>query len=276
MAAYYFDCEFSESFKTPISWLPSKGFNKPYHNIDLISIGICSSDGREYYAVCKDFDLDACWNKWQQRTGHGDRNNLDPKHYWLRENVLLPIFYDLAFYNFHDVHFKDEWHLSGVPVTLEVFKEHKPFHDIKWFRKLLNRYGKTKKEIANEILDFVYDFDFTTGNYTTTALANNMKKRSPLHFYGYYSDYDWVLLCSLFGTMQKLPELFPMHCRDLKQIVDERVAEIDETHTFGIYTVEDLQREAQYPKIEGEHHSLNDARWAMQLHKFLREFQPVE
>lgn len=36
-------------------------------------------------------------------------------------------------------------------------------------------------------------------------------------FWGYYSDYDWVAICQLFGTMMDLPAHFPMFCLDLKQ-----------------------------------------------------------
>ena len=41
-------------------------------------------------------------------------------------------------------------------------------------------------------------------------------------FWGYYADYDWVVLCQLFGSMTDLPKNFPMFCRDLKQFVSER------------------------------------------------------
>ncbi len=40
-------------------------------------------------------------------------------------------------------------------------------------------------------------------------------------FYGYYADYDWVVLCQLFGRMVDLPKDFPMYCRDLKQMLDD-------------------------------------------------------
>ena len=45
---YFFDTEFSET----------GGENKP--TIDLISIGIVSEDGREYYAECSDYDENNC------------------------------------------------------------------------------------------------------------------------------------------------------------------------------------------------------------------------
>lgn len=41
-------------------------------------------------------------------------------------------------------------------------------------------------------------------------------------FWGYYADYDWVAFCQLFGSMINLPNGWPMYCRDLKQVVDEK------------------------------------------------------
>lgn len=41
-------------------------------------------------------------------------------------------------------------------------------------------------------------------------------------FWAYYADYDWVALCQLYGTMMDLPDGWPMYCRDVKQVVDER------------------------------------------------------
>jgi hypothetical protein len=45
---YFLDTEFIEGFHKPL-------FGKRRHFIDLISIGVVCEDGREYYAVSKDF-----------------------------------------------------------------------------------------------------------------------------------------------------------------------------------------------------------------------------
>lgn len=34
------------------------------------------------------------------------------------------------------------------------------------------------------------------------------------------ADYDWVVLCQLYGTMMDLPKGWPMYCRDVKQLCD--------------------------------------------------------
>lgn len=41
-------------------------------------------------------------------------------------------------------------------------------------------------------------------------------------FWAYFADYDWVVMCQLFGRMIDLPATWPMYCRDLKQLADER------------------------------------------------------
>lgn len=72
-------------------------------------------------------------------------------------------------------------------------------------------------------------------------------------FYAYFADYDWVVLCQLFGTMMNLPKTFPMYCRDLKQIM----------YHLGLHK-DDM------PKQEGtEHNALADARWVKRAFTFI-------
>lgn len=69
-------------------------------------------------------------------------------------------------------------------------------------------------------------------------------------FWGYYSDYDWVVFCWLFGTMMDLPKGWPMYCRDLKQLAD----------TLG---------KPKFPEPTGEHNALVDAKWSMEFYNYL-------
>lgn len=70
-------------------------------------------------------------------------------------------------------------------------------------------------------------------------------------FWAYYADYDWVVLCQLFGTMMDLPEGWPKFCLDVKQLC----------HFRG------------NPKLpeqtSGEHHALADAKWTRQAWDYL-------
>lgn len=72
-------------------------------------------------------------------------------------------------------------------------------------------------------------------------------------FWGYYADYDWVVLCQLFGTMMNLPNHFPKFGMDLKQY----------SRMLG---------DPKHPKQEtGLHNALEDARWNKSLYEFLRK-----
>jgi len=79
------------------------------------------------------------------------------------------------------------------------------------------------------------------------------KDKSPIEFYGYYSDYDWVVFCWIFGKMIELPDGFPMYCRDLKQMMDER-------------GLGNEWKNANCPEPEGEHNALIDAEWNYKLY----------
>ena len=70
-------------------------------------------------------------------------------------------------------------------------------------------------------------------------------------FWGYYADYDWVVFCQMFGSMIDLPNGWPMYCRDIKQLCDER-------------------GNPKLPEqVSTEHDALNDARWNKIAYEFL-------
>lgn len=259
---YFIDTEFLEGpqrhRKTFLeALLATKKYTDP--TIDLISIGIVAEDGREYYAISKDFNLKEAWNRWQQRTGEGDRNNVEPRYYWVRENVLKPIFYD--WYFAEDINGNiDE---SGGNIQQNVNVEF-TYSNMK---NLISKYGKSNKQIAKDILDF-------TGQYQDTGGTTDLKPE----FYGYYSDYDWVVFCWLFGKMIDLPNGFPMYCIDLKQTLDEKADKyvnnnlkepIVSSDWHSNYCINELKAHKNYPKQINEHNALADARWNKQLYEFL-------
>jgi 3'-5' exoribonuclease-like protein len=72
-------------------------------------------------------------------------------------------------------------------------------------------------------------------------------------FWGYYADYDWVVLCQLFGAMVDLPKGWPMFCRDVKQLQVE------------------IAPGCKLPRQpSGEHNALADARHVRTMYEFLR------
>ena len=267
---YYLDCEFLEGKqkeKFPISLFRKES----KQTIDLISIGIVAEDGREYFAVSKDFNLDEAWNRFDWRHDLGSEPQ---KVYWIRENVLKLIFIEL-----------NEKDLKGQVLCLESY-EHpiaKPLseYQVKFsksrLKDLIFKHGKANKQIAEEVKKFVGSkSNFTeseSGRFLLGTDDNTIKsKRGDFvfdnpKFYAYYADYDWVVFCWLFGKMIDLPNGFPMYCIDLKQIFDEKQQEIDKTKSVPRL---DLKYSENYPEQENEHDALSDSRFARDLHYFLK------
>jgi hypothetical protein len=255
---YFIDTEFLEGTQKetfPISLFKKE--TKP--TIDLISIGIVSEDNREYYAISKDFNLKEAWNRFEIKVEmvYGDNRNIFPegikyKKYWIRENVLKPIYTDL---------FNIEFEGKGIKYQIENYN-----FTYKHFKQLINKYGKTNKQIADEIKEF------TKPQPTGKMLLSNPPQieydNSPIQIYTYYGSYDFVVFCWLFGKMIDLPKGFPMYCMDLKQELEKL------NETLG-YNYDEkgksykLQEQPNYPKQTNEHNALADARWNKELYEFI-------
>jgi len=269
-----------------INLLEKVNFNTK-NTIDLISIGIVSEDSREYYAVSKDFNLKEAWNRFQMKTVNGDINPIkvrrkgvtvpipySEKEYWIRENVLLPIFKD--FLKLEAKSLIVQVRIMGYASLLDQDFTYKNF------KKLLKKYGKTNEEIAKDIKNHIENWEY---NALYTIHPNSFPKKD-IEFYAYYADYDWVVFCWLFGKMINLPEGFPKYCIDLKQILDEKAKNIVRPLCFGDNKkeikemvnrsikgqLESLKTFPNYPnpKKYGEHNALGDAKWGLDFYKFLQ------
>jgi len=238
---YFIDTEFLEGFYKPV-------FGKRRHFIDLISIGVVSEDGREYYAISNEF-------------------NPKDANIWVRENVIDKI-------------------------EVALFQQQPPFaksHFNFSLKELLKQYGKSNKQIAREIQDFIYKpYKVKWVKETVSEICgfkDFLKRKEPIEFYGYYSDYDWVLFCSLFGRMTDLPKGFPMYCRDLKQMLDEKETSLrnkdgliqlstpyevngEEVGLTAMFN--NLMELADYPEQVNEHNALEDAKWNRRFYEFLQ------
>jgi hypothetical protein len=275
---YFLDTEFIESTQSTL-------FGKTKPTIDLISIGIVAEDGREYYAISKDFNLKEAWNRYDraEQTMFEKQNCFKGrKIYWIRDNVLKSIFNELL---------KN----SNVNNSLFVNKTNFTYSNLK---RLIDKYGKNNKQIAEEVINFsnrsyasinregnkVYKIEWEEWRELTREIGlrcddntlgriereNAITYDNPI-FYGYYSDYDWVVFCWLFGKMIDLPKGFPMYCIDLKQILDEYVlnkcgGNTNETSRYLL----NLKDQLDYPKQINEHNALEDAKWNYELYKFLQ------
>jgi hypothetical protein len=72
--------------------------------------------------------------------------------------------------------------------------------------------------------------------------------------WGYYCDYDWVLVTRLFGDFESQPKGWPWYCRDLKQWCD-------------------MLGGPRLPALgKGEHNALFDARWNKVAYEYLEGF----
>ncbi len=253
---YYFDTEFIEGTQ-------KKMFGKTKPTIELISIGIVDQHENEYYAISKDFNLKEAWNRYDLEV-----NRMYPmggeyiKKYWIRNNVLKPIFIEL-WEKEKDAKLTDADFKSGI-------------FNYKELKRLINKYGKTRYQIQFEILGFVFDFDgkgFDDWLGSTDEFYKSLKNidvEKP-KFYAYYCSYDWVVFCWIFGKMIDLPKSFPMYCRDLQQIKDEVFERrlLKSKENFKDFELPPIKTWNNYPTQENEHNALDDAKWNMKLHKFL-------
>lgn len=258
---YFLDTEFLEGpqqEKFPISLFRKQ--TPP--TIDLISIGIVAEDGRELYAISKDFNLEEAWNRfdgtklekgryvWLNGVIDGEVTwlpdpegfyTIEKKIHWIRENVLLPIWRELFFKADldNDIYSNKQADRFFEDVNSGGYDHYFSFKSLK---ALISKYGKTNKEIAKEVKDFctigtAYDsmnhdmanilmFNTLGEDEKNIIKEKNLKyvfDEKPI-FYAYFADYDWVVFCWIFGKMMDLPDGFPMYCKDLKQIMDAYVS----------------------------------------------------
>ena len=129
-----------------------------------------------------------------------------------------------------------EWVARNVLVHLDEYSmmNHEPFssHGIVW---------RNKTQIATDLRSF---------------LDPDVWGKPEL--WGYYSAYDHVVLCQLYGTMMQLPSGFPMWTRDIKQLC----------WSLG---------DPALPKQgKGMHNALADARWTKEAWEFLMTLKGTE
>lgn len=196
---YFFDCEFIEGFRKPL-------FAKRHHFIDLISIGVVAEDGREYHAICCEYD-------------YKDADN------WVKENVILPLY------------------ISTVKGDQRNHITAEGFHKV---------HGRTIDQIRYDLFSFFFPGATSEWIGTSDELWK-AEKSEKVKLYGYYSAYDHVLLCSIFGRMIDLPNGMPMFTIDLKQMMEERGLTKEWKHSIC-------------PDPEGEHNALIDAKWNKSLY----------
>lgn len=220
----------------------NKGKYKTAPTIDLISIGIVDENGREYYAISNEFNLREAWNRYDlvpmlNKGGVGETDT-HKMVYWIRENVLRTIWLDYI----------------GGEEQEKIF----PF-TFRNMKKIIAEVGKSRSRIANDICAFIYGDDCGGSGMSPLELSIRYEvsdKTKEPEFYAYYADYDWVVFCWIFGKMMQLPKGFPLFCKDLKQIMDEKGFDKE-------------WRRKNLPDPIGEHNALVDARWNLKLYNLM-------
>ncbi len=177
--------------------------------------------------------------------------NPDDASKWVKDNVLYPIMLEYGFSkNLSNLH----GCLSYSKMAVKSIQKH---------------FGKHPATIGYEIMQFC-------GGSLVEQFAEN-----DIQFYGYFADYDWVVFCAMFGRMIDLPKGFPMYCRDLKQMLDERVEKLTNSDFIGTFHIEKpltfkeklkmiKEGNLKYPKQGKEHNALDDAMWNKKLYEFIQ------
>lgn len=143
---------------------------------------------------------------------------------WVRENVI-----------------------AQLRPTTENFVTHREIRD----RVLAFLGWRTERELHEEAAGYGLDTAFFTFSNIDPDLL--VKPAHKLELWGYYSAYDHVVFCQLFGTMMNLPKGMPMYTRDLKQWCAQ------------------LGDPPLPEQGKGEHDALADARWNREAHRFLTD-----
>lgn len=112
-------------------------------------------------------------------------------------------------------------------------------------RNVLNQVGQMPAQSNKQIAD-----NFENYVHKCTRMGLDI----PI-FYGWFADYDWVLLTKLYGGMLKVPSGWPQLCLDVKQ---EAIR---------------LENPRLPMQSTRKHHALNDAIWTKEAFDFLGNYE---
>lgn len=126
--------------------------------------------------------------------------------------------------------------------------------------------GLGKLYVMDLPIDAVFGFDFSKPETVPDSLKGIVWESSQVVWIDHHKSsieshpknipghrIDGVAFCQLFGTMVQLPRGFPMYCRDVKQLCDDRGNP-------------KLPEQVKSP----EHNSMNDAIWTKEAYEFLK------
>jgi len=160
------------------------------HPIELISIGIVSEDGREFYAVSTEFN---------------------PRHasQWVKDNVIACLPPKMR---------------NPMEMTPREREEARAWKSRSQIRDGIARFVGYERYTAQWIRSgWIGQWDRFIGRQQTKYIANKDNTVDFPEFYGEWSAYDHVTFCQIFGTMMDLPQGFPMRTRDIIQTAEDEL-----------------------------------------------------
>jgi hypothetical protein len=128
--------------------------------------------------------------------------------------------------------------------------------NLKWYRNENEKKGFCNASTLNALTSKATTEIFGTPTLIKETIVDFICDDIP-EFWGYYSAYDWVAFCGLFGRMIDLPKQYLMYCNDLKQWKDY-------LSNKGFKT--------DFVKTQN-HNALDDAKWNKQLWIFLNNLE---
>lgn len=233
--------------------------------IEMISLGMVYDNGSRRsteYLINKEFNVDEAWNRFDLKEpteGMASWEYVKPtKVYWIRENVLRPIWEELEYKDFLKV-------CVNVQMTKTDFVKELPKRrkfTKRRFKSLIKEYGCTTYEIKTVI-------EIDTSIYDKVTL------------FSYYGAYDHVLMSWIFGKMINLPKNFNKWSYDLKVEQERFLKKFRSTNRYIAESgsaplekvLEYIQKNTSYPKEDPDnpHHALADAIWISKLYSYLQK-----
>ena len=225
---YFLDTEFIEGFHKPI-------FGKRRHFVDLISIGIVAEDGREYYAISKEFD---------------------PKDAdeWVRDNVIskLPE-RTVTFYDSPRMRSDSLLYKSNRQIKQDLY-------DFFGFKPEWTDFGSDifSKDADIQIYAYYADYDWVVFCSLFGRMID-LPKGMPMYCMDLKQMFDEKAL------KMTSKEATAINCPSCTHDMYSYL----ESTTNGHYKIDVLKKHQNYPKQINEHSALDDARWNHELYKFL-------
>lgn len=136
------------------------------------------------------------------------------------------------------------------PISIGIVREdgeeyYAEFTDVDW--------GKANEWVLTHVKPFLDPQKYSLSKPTIVSEIHKFVGEKP-EFWAYFADYDWVLMCQLFGNMTDLPSDWPKYCLDIKQFMWH----------LG-YERSDIPIDNQ-----NHHLAIADARWNLQVFTYLK------